>query len=98
MFLKRENVVDDWVSANNKEAFSVVSEVFEKDKLLISPSSAAVYACMKKYPVDDGACVVGIFADDGRKFKSVYASQNVMSEDEFEKSLKDAKHMSELAY
>ena len=98
LFLKRENVVDDWVSVNNEEAFSVVSEVFEKDKLLISPSSAAVYACMKKYPVDDGAYVVGIFADDGRKFKSVYASQNVMSEDEFEKSLKNAKHMSELAY
>ena len=98
LFLKRENVVDDWVSATNEEAFSVVSEVFEKDKLLISPSSAAVYACMKKYPVDDGSCVVGIFADDGRKFKSVYAAQNIMSEDEFEKSLKEARHMSELAY
>ena len=98
LFLKRENVVDDWVSADNNEAFSVVKEVFAKDKLLISPSSAAVYACMKKYPIDGNACVVGIFADDGRKFKSVYATQNVMSEDEFENSLKDAKHMSELAY
>ncbi len=98
LFLKRENVVDDWVSADNNEAFSVVKEVFTKDKLLISPSSAAVYACMKKYPIDGDACVVGIFADDGRKFKSVYATQNIMSEDEFENSLKDAKHMSELAY
>lgn len=98
LFLKRESVVNDWVSANNEEAFSVVSEVFEKDKLLISPSSAAVYACMKKYSVDPNSCVVGIFADDGRKFKSVYANQSVMSEDEFEKSLKSAKHMSELAY
>ena len=98
LFLKRESVVDDWVSANNEEAFSVVSEVFEKDKLLISPSSAAVYACMKKYSVDPNSCVVGIFADDGRKFKSVYANQNVMSEDEFEKSLKSARYMSELAY
>ena len=98
LFLKRENVVDDWVSVDNSEAFSVVKEVFTKDKLLISPSSAAVYACMKKYSIDDGACVVGIFADDGRKFKSVYATQHIMSEDEFENSLKDAKHMSELAY
>ena len=72
--------------------------VFENDGLLISPSSAAVYACMKKYPIDNDACIVGIFADDGRKFKSVYAAQNVMSEDEFETSLKSAKHMSELAY
>ena len=98
LFLKRENVVDDWISVDNKEAFSVVKEVFEKDQLLISPSSAAVYACMKKYPIEDDACVVGIFADDGRKFKSVYASQNVMSEEVFEKSLKDAKYMSDLEY
>jgi len=98
LFLKRENVVDDWVSVDNAEAFSVVTEVFENDGLLISPSSAAVYACMKKYPIDNDACVVGIFADDGRKFKSVYAAQNVMNEDEFETSLKSAKHMSELAY
>ena len=98
LFLKRENVVDDWVSVDNKEAFSVVKEVFEKDRLLISPSSAAVYACMKKYPVEDNACVVGIFADDGRKFKSVYVDQKIMSANEFDNCLKEAKHMSELAY
>ncbi len=98
LFLKRESVVDDWVSVDNNEAFSVVKEVFEKEKLLISPSSAAVYACMKKYPIDGNACVVGIFADDGRKFKSVYAEQKVMSPEEFDVCLKGAKHMSELAY
>ena len=98
LFLKREKVVDDWVSVDNNEAFSMVKEIFARDKLLISPSSAAVYACMKKYPIEGKACVVGIFADDGRKFKSVYASQNIMSEKEFENALKDAKYMSELAY
>jgi len=98
LFLKRENVVDDWVSVDNQEAFSVVKEVFEKDRLLISPSSAAVYACMKKYPVEDNACIVGIFADDGRKFKSVYVDQKIMSADEFDDCLKEAKYMSELAY
>ena len=98
LFLKRENVVDDWIYVDNNEAFSVVKEVFEKDKLLISPSSAAVYACMKKYPISEKACVVGIFADDGRKFKSVYADQKIMSIEEFDTCLKEAKHMSELAY
>lgn len=98
LFLKRENVVDDWISVDNEEAFSIVTEVYEKDKLLISPSSAAVYACMKKYPIEGKGCVVGIFADDGRKFKSVYEKQNVMTESEFENALKNAKHMSELAY
>ena len=98
LFLKREDVVDDWVSVDNDEAFSVVNKVLAEDNLLISPSSAAVYACMKKYPVSEGACVVGIFADDGRKFKSIYAAQNVMTEEEFDCSVKSARHMSELAY
>jgi len=98
LFLKRESVVDDWVSVDNNEAFSMVKEVLEKDKLLVSPSSAAVYACMKKYPIDGDACVVGIFADDGRKFKSVYAEQNIMSEEDFDNAIKNATHMSELAY
>lgn len=98
LFLKRESVVDDWVYVDNDEAFSVVKEVLLKDKLLISPSSAAVYACMKKYSISGDGCVVGIFADDGRKFKSVYAKQNIMTENEFEDALKEAKYMSELAY
>jgi len=98
LFLKRENVVDEWVSVTNAEAFGVVKEVFEKDRLLISPSSAAVYASMKKYKVDGEGCIVGIFADDGRKFKSIYAEQNVMTEEEFDEALKEAKHMTEIIY
>lgn len=97
LFLKREKIVDDWVSVTNAEAFSVVKDVLAKDHLLISPSSAAVYACMKKYHISNG-CVVGIFADDGRKFKSVYAQQKIMTEQEFDDALKHAKYMSELAY
>ncbi len=98
LFLKRENVVDDWISVDNDEAFTVVKEVLAKDSLLISPSSAAVYACMKKYSIDDDACAVGIFADDGRKFKSVYTTQNIMTSNEFDTAAKSAKYMSELAY
>lgn len=97
LFLKRESVVDDWVSVTNAEAFGVVKEVFEKDGLLISPSSAAVYASMKKYPIEKGY-VVGIFADDGRKFKSIYSEQKIMTEEEFDKALKQAKYVSKIAY
>ena len=97
LFLKRESVVDDWVSVTNAEAFGVVKEVFEKDGLLISPSSAAVYASMKKYPIEKGY-VVGIFADDGRKFKSIYSEQKIMTEGEFDESLKKAKYVSKIAY
>lgn len=97
LFLKRENVVDDWISVTNDEAFGVVKEVFKKDGLLISPSSAAVYAAMKKFPIKKGY-VVGIFADDGRKFKSIYSEQKIMTPEEFDNSLKVAKHLSKIAY
>ena len=99
LFLKRENVVDDWVNVTNAEAFGIVKEVCQKDSLLISPSSAAVYKCMQKYDFDgDGNCIVGIFADDGRKFKSIYEKQNVMKSLEFDEELKTAKHLSKIAY
>lgn len=97
LFLAREGVVDDWVSVTNAEAFGVVREILGRDNLLVSPSSAAVYASMKKYGVDAGSCVVGIFADDGRKFRSVYEKQNVMSGSEFDEALSRAKHLSDAA-
>ena len=97
LFLKRESVVDDWVFVTNDEAFGIVKHVFEEDKLLISPSSAAVYASMKKYPIDSG-CVVGIFADDGRKFQSIYESRGIFTTKEFDDALHNSQHLSVLAY
>ena len=97
LFLRREGVVDEWVDVTNDEAFGVVREVLEKDSLLISPSSAAVYACMKKYPVESGH-IVGIFADDGRKFGSTYQDREIFTKAEFEAALKSASHMSQPAY
>lgn len=97
LFLKREDVVDEWVDVTNDEAFGVVTEVLEQDSLLISPSSAAVYACMKKYNIDGGH-VVGIFADDGRKFRSTYGLRDVMSPERFDQALKSAAYMKRLAY
>ena len=44
------------------------------------------------------ACVVGIFADDGRKFKSVYVNQNILSEQKFDNAVAKAQYMSDLAY
>jgi cysteine synthase B len=97
LFLRRENTVDDWITINNETAFSAVKELFAKEKLLVSPSSATVYAAMKKYPISEGI-VVGIFADDGRKFKSLYSQQNVFSPEEFDANLKQAKHLSKIVY
>ena len=98
LFLKREDVVDDWVSVDDGEAFGVVRHVMQMDRLLISPSSAAVYASMRKYDAGDGSCVVGIFADDGRKFQSTYERQGIMTKGEFGSALARAEHLSDIAY
>jgi cysteine synthase B len=97
LFLRREKTVDDWITITNEQAFAAVKEIFQKEQMLVSPSSATVYAAMKKYPVDEGV-IVGIFADDGRKFKSLYAQQKVFSEKEFDEALKVAKHLSKIVY
>lgn len=94
LFLKREQVVDDWVTVTNDEAFSCVKEMFQKEEMLVSPSSATVYCAMKKYDVKEG-CVVGIFADDGKKFKSLYVQQGIFTAEDFDKSIKGAKYVSQ---
>ncbi|MGI0004614.1 MAG: cysteine synthase family protein [Candidatus Nitrosotenuis sp.] len=97
LFLRREGVVDDWITITNEQAFAAVREIMEKEKMLVSPSSAAVYAAMKNYRIDEGV-IVGIFADDGRKFKSLYAQQKVLTEQEFDAALRGAKHLSKIVY
>ncbi|SHO47402.1 Cysteine synthase [Nitrosotalea sinensis] len=95
LFIKREKVVDDWITITNQEAFVSVKDIFVKEKMLVSPSSATVYTAMKKYDIESG-CAVGIFADDGRKFKSLYTQQKIFSEEEFESALKDSKYISKV--
>lgn len=97
LFRKRENLVDDWMTITNEEAFAAVITIFKNDNLLVGPSSGAVYAAMEKLTADNGY-VVGIFADDGRKFKSLYTQQKVFTDEEFEKALKEAKYMSEVSF
>lgn len=93
LFIKREKVVDDWITITNEEAFASVKEILEKEKMLVSPSSATVYTAMKKYGVKSG-CVVGIFADDGRKFKSLYTQQGIFNDAEFDNALNESKYLS----
>ncbi len=98
LFLKREDVVDSWSHVTNAEVFGLVKHILEEDGMLVSPSSAAVYACMKKHNAPDGSHVVGLFADDGRKFESVYVDQGIMTSSEFKDSLARSAHSSETFY
>lgn len=99
LFKRREKVVDEWMTATNKDSFDAARQLVEKEGMLVGPSSGAVMTSMLKAGQNlDQGVIVGIFADDGRKFKSLYVKENIMSEQEYDKALKNAKHMSKLAY
>ncbi len=99
LFKKREDVVDDWYTITNEESFNTSKELYEKEKLLVGPSSGCVMAAAKKLAenMNDGTIVV-ILADDGRKFKSLYESQNIFTDTEFEAALKEVKMLTELPF
>ena len=82
------------MTITNDEAFAAVVGLFEKEKFLVGPSSGAVYVAMEKLSLAKG-CVVGIFADDGSKFKSLYSQQKVFTEEQFDKALKEALYLSQ---
>src|SRR5690348_13505761 len=78
LFKKRQSVVDEWMTATNKDSFDAVRLLAEKEGLLVGPSSGSVMASMTKVAekVQSGV-LVGIFADDGRKFKSLFVREGV---------------------
>lgn len=99
LFKRREMVVDEWYTATNKESFAMVKELTKKEKILVGPSSGSVMSAMleARDKIENGI-IVGIFADDGRKFKSLYQEQNVLNEEEYEKALQNAKFLPKLFY
>lgn len=99
LFKRREMVVDEWYTATNKDSFALVKELTKKEKILVGPSSGSVMSAMleARDKIENGI-IVGIFADDGRKFKSLYQQQNVLNEEEYEKALQNAKFLSKLFY
>ena len=99
LFKRREDVVDEWMTATNEGSFNMVKQLAAKERLLVGPSSGSVMDSMLKTAEKlDSGLLVGIFADDGRKFKSLYMQQNVFTGDEYDKELKSAKNLSNAAF
>ncbi len=101
LFLRREEVVDEWYTATNAESFEMVKEIAQKENILVGPSSGSVLASMLEFAQkehDQGKVFVGIFADDGRKFRSLYKEQGIFTDEEFDKYLKRSDFLPELAY
>lgn len=98
LFIRRQQVVDAWFTATNDESFRMVKELASQENLLVGPSSGAVMASMlnEAKKIDSGI-MVGIFADDGRKFKSLYAEQGVFNFTEYERLLRVNEFLPETA-
>jgi cysteine synthase B len=99
LFIRREKVVDNWYTATNQKSFDMVKMLAEKENIFVGPSSGSVMAAMQEYMDNyDEGIFVGIFADDGRKFQSLYLQQNLFSQEEFHKYLNSCKHLPRLIY
>lgn len=84
LFKRREGIVDQWITATNQDSFSAVKDLLRKEGLFVGPSSGSVMSSMLKFSKEiDKGVIVGIFADDGRKFKSLYKEQNVLLESDY---------------
>lgn len=88
LFKRRETIVDQWMTATNQESFDTVKDLLKNEGLFVGPSSGSVMSSMLKFSkqIDNGV-IVGIFADDGRKFKSLYKEQNVLTESDYVSAL-----------
>jgi cysteine synthase B len=99
LFKRREEVVDHWFTATNKASFDMVRQLALRENLLVGPSSGSVMASMLELAdgIEDGL-FVGLFADDGRKFKSLYLEHGIFTASEYENLRLGAKNLPHLAY
>ena len=100
LFLRRKDVADDWFTATNDESFLMVKELAEKEKLFVGPSSGAVMSAMIKISqgMNSDSSIVGIFADDGRKFKTLYQQLKLFDESQIANLTANPKHLPSLAF
>jgi S-sulfo-L-cysteine synthase (O-acetyl-L-serine-dependent) len=99
LFKRRQEIVDHWITATNKDSFEMARELAMRENLLVGPSSGSVMASMLEVAneLQDGI-FVGLFADDGRKFKSLYVDQGIFTAAEYDRLLSSAKNLPLLAY
>ena len=97
LFKRRVKVVNKWTTATNKESFDAVIMLSRKENLLVGPSSGSVMSSMvKAVEAQESGVLVGIFADDGGKFKSLYVQQGIFSEEKYVEAFGRAKFLSEM--
>jgi cysteine synthase B len=100
LFVRRKHVADDWHTATNDESFLMVKELAEREKLFVGPSTGAVMSAMVKISqgMKDRGSIVGIFADDGRKFKTLYQQLKLFDEGQMSNIMAESEHIPALAF
>jgi cysteine synthase len=73
----RIDLIDEWIEASNEDAFAAVKNLALKEGLLVGPSSGAVMYAAQQAVQDEKGVGVMIFADNGDKYKSVYAERRL---------------------
>jgi len=100
LFSRRKHIADGWITATNDESFLMVKELAEKERLFVGPSTGAVMSAMVKISQEmkSRGSIVGIFADDGRKFKTLYKQLNLFDESQIASIISESKHLPSLAF
>ena len=93
---RRLDLIDEWIKITDKEAFEAVRFLAESKRLFVGPSSGAVYAAAQEVAgrLGKGKLVL-IFADDARKFWSLYNKFKVFTREEFEYYRRNARYLPE---
>jgi cysteine synthase B len=92
---RRVDLIDEWVTVTNDEAFEGVRKLASEFSLFAGPSSGAVYAGSRKVETGAGKRVVMMFGDSGLKYRTVYLENGVFSDPEM-RSLMEKKAYNEL--
>lgn len=100
LFLRRKHIADEWFTATNDESFLMVKELAEREKLFVGPSTGAVMSAMLRISqgMKRGGTIVGIFADDGRKFRTLYQQLKLFDEKQIAKIMAESEHLPSLAF
>jgi cysteine synthase B len=73
------DLVDEWIKVSDNDAFAMVKKLLLKENLFVGPSSGAVMHAAIQMAQEERGVGVMIFADDGRKYKSVYSEIKLFS-------------------
>jgi S-sulfo-L-cysteine synthase (O-acetyl-L-serine-dependent) len=94
IYSRRYNVVDDTIIISNEEAFEAVRFLADNDNLFVGPSSGAVMAAVFKVAnnLHEGV-ILGLFADDGRKYLQLYSECGVFEKERCHILIKSARDL-----